>query len=118
MITNFESYTYNLTERELMEVEPIISVLKTLKKEHILKSYELVYLIKVKTDIEVNQRRLRKIVNYIRANALCPVISTQRGYYVSYDVEEISKQIKSHQERMNSCMDCIRGLSIILKQIK
>lgn len=60
--------------------------------------------------------RLRKMVNYFRCSATLPVISTSRGYYVSYERDEIIDMIKSLRARADAIFAASDGLNYILKQ--
>lgn len=60
--------------------------------------------------------RLRKMVNYFRCSSTLPVISTSRGYYVSYERDEIIHMIKSLRARADAIFAASDGLNYILKQ--
>ncbi|MCP3682096.1 MAG: hypothetical protein GY861_05335, partial [bacterium] len=60
--------------------------------------------------IGFDQPRLRKIVNYIRTNALLPLIATSNGYYVSEDTDEIKKQVESLEQRSRQIQRSADGL--------
>jgi len=62
------------------------------------------------------QARLRKMVNYFRCTATLPVISTSRGYYVSYDKDDIIYMIKSLKARADAIYAASDGMDYILKQ--
>jgi hypothetical protein len=118
MLTNFEDETQNLTEKELAIVPSIIKAFRKYTKENPIKSPEIVsrYNAGVKKgDITLNGVRLRKIVNHIRSYGLLPLIATSKGYYVSFDKEEIKLQIASLHERANSIENCAIGLKEFIK---
>ena len=47
--------------------------------------------------------RIRKIINYIRSNGMCPrLIASSNGYYVSNDRDEIDAYITSLRERASA----------------
>jgi len=52
------------------------------------------------------------MVNFIRVNSLIPLIATSEGYFVSYDKEEIMKEIKSMDERASAIIGAANGLRI------
>ncbi|MFZ1786728.1 MAG: hypothetical protein WAT92_00390 [Saprospiraceae bacterium] len=120
MITNFESITYELTEDEMKHVNGLILALKLRTKETAIKSPEIVKSMNIFAErhniCRMTDARLRKCINYIRSNSILPVIATSRGYYVSYDIKELSDQIKSLTERANSILDCVFGLNKILNR--
>jgi len=60
--------------------------------------------------------RLRKVINFMRSEGILPVLSSRRGYYVSYDEEELLQNIKSLRERASSIIVAADGLEYILKQ--
>ena len=62
------------------------------------------------------QARLRKMVNYFRCTATLPVISTSKGYYVSYDKDDIIYMIKSLKARADAIYAASDGMDYILKQ--
>ena len=62
-------------------------------------------------EFKLTQVRLRKMVNFIRCNAIVPLIGTSNGYYVSYNKEEVAKQIQSLNERASSIMNAANGLN-------
>jgi len=116
MITNFENITEELTKKELEIIPILVSGFKRYTKENPIKSDVLVknlneYFEKNNIKNKMTGARLRKCCNYIRTNALLPLIATSNGYYVSSDKEEIRKQIKSLIERANSIMNCAKGLN-------
>lgn len=113
MITNFETTTHELTDKELSLVPLIIGGLKTKNKDNPIKEPEIVAKMKI-AGYKLSGERLRKIVNYIRTNGLLPIIATSKGYYVSYDREEIEKQVKSLKQRSNSILSSANGLQKFL----
>jgi predicted RNase H-related nuclease YkuK (DUF458 family) len=124
MITNFEEITQELNEEELKLLSLIVRGFKNYSKENPIKAPDIVsrlnkFLInnKIETSIKITEARLRKYVNYIRQNTLLPLIATSKGYFVSYDVEEIRAQIKSLEERAKSIKDAANGLYFFVEQI-
>lgn len=113
MITNFESITPELNEYELSLVGIIISGLKARTAENPIKSDNIVKSMSA-NGYKISGVRLRKIINFIRTNALLPIIGTSKGYYVSYEKIDIQNQIKSLNERANSIIDCANGLKEFL----
>jgi hypothetical protein len=118
MITNFEQITSELNPKELEIVPRIIKAFKKYTKENPIKAPEIVsrYNANIqKGDTKLSQPRLRKICNYIRSYGMLPLIATSKGYYVSYDKQEIKLQIESLRERANSIENCAIGLQEFLK---
>ena len=67
---------------------------------------------------KINGARLRKMINYMRCNSSLPIISTSKGYYVSYDVEEIGAMITSLSQRAEAIEAAANGLRYIVAQKK
>lgn len=129
MIQNFEEITEPLTDKELTLVAYVYAVLsnRVNGKTQAIKSSKLCDLINDLVTTKVvffttlpvmDGVRLRKIVNYMRKNAMAPIIATSNGYYVSNDVEEIEKQITSMKERANGILDAAKGLEKYCETLK
>lgn len=118
MITNFENITHELNDQELALVPIIAKSFEKYTKANPIKAPEIVKRFNqsdiAKQYIKLTEPRLRKICNYIRSNAMIPLIATSSGYFVSNDKEEIEKQIKSLVERSNSIRQCADGLTKFL----
>ena len=111
MITNFENVTFDLTEIESKLLPLIIAGFKKYTKQNPIKEPDIVKRFNEKNyEYKLSGVRLRKLVNYIRSNGLLPLIATSKGYYVSYEKEEILSQIKSLRERASSINKCADGL--------
>ena len=115
MITNFESITKSLSPEEVVVIMPVIRVLFTATYDKPMKSNEIVSVInqhrdKIGTGIHFNEVKLRKIVNFIRSESIAPLIATSRGYYVSFDKEEIANQITSMEDRADAILHARDGL--------
>ena len=107
MITNFEEITYELTDLEKTLIPLLIAGFSNRTKDNPIKEPQIVSKMK---EYKLTSARLRKCINFIRANGLLPIIGTSKGYYVSYDSEEIKKQIASLNQRANSIIRCAQGL--------
>lgn len=124
MITNFERITNELTDEEYDILPFLINGFVTKDKDHAIMSHTIVKLMnefiehRKITGIKMTDARLRKMVNYIRSNGLLPLIATSIGYYVSYDKEEIDKQILSMEERARSIIKAAEGMKKFSKQKK
>lgn len=120
MVTNFEEITQELTAEEQKLIKPLILGFKNRGKENPIKSDEVVVAMnklieQYSLKIKMTGARLRKCCNYIRTNGLIPLIATSDGYYVSYEKEEIEKQIRSLYERAASIQKCADGLKKFTK---
>jgi hypothetical protein len=120
MIKNFEEITYDLSESEIQLALKIGFFLNKKTNENPVLSKDIVkgcneaWSLKPKlTDV-----RLRKMINYLRSEAILPIISTSKGYYVSYNVEDIEITAKSLNQRLNSIAQAIIGLQKIAKRIQ
>jgi hypothetical protein len=117
MITNFEKITAELNEIELSILPLVIDYFSIYSKNKPIKEPEFVRIFNEKNlGVKLNGVRLRKLVNYIRANGIVPLIATSKGYYISYDKKEIETQIKSLYQRASSIKNCANGLSNFLKE--
>lgn len=69
-----------------------------------------------KKDIKIKftDVRMRKCVNYIRSNAMIPLIATHHGYYVTTDKKEIQAQTESLLHRAQSIINSAKGLQKFL----
>jgi hypothetical protein len=118
MITNFEDFTEDLTPDEIALLKPLIKGLETKTKDNPIKAPEIIKLMAVYTKskglVSLSEPRLRKLINHIRVNGIIPVIATKKGYYVSYDKQEILDQINSLTERANSILNSANGLNKFL----
>jgi len=110
MITNFENITEELTEDEMHFLPSMIAGFKLRTIENPITGKEICKSIKENTGIKLTEPRLRKFVNHIRSNSILPLIATSRGYYCSYDVNEIKEQIHSLDQRANSIHQAKKGL--------
>jgi hypothetical protein len=111
MITNFENITADLTEADLELVPLMVRGFKQYTKENPIKEPEIVSRFNEKNPgMKLTGVKLRKLVNHIRTNSLLPLIATSRGYYVSYDPQEIENQVKSLHQRASSINNCAQGL--------
>lgn len=115
MIENFESITDELSSDEL-DILPIFKRAVSDYTEHDpIKSADLVNVINTMCLINgvkprMSEVRLRKMTNYVRTNAIIPLIATSKGYFVSYDDAWVRSQIRSLRQRAHSIDVCADGL--------
>lgn len=118
MITNFEDITTKLSQDEYKLVTPIIKAFERITKDNPIFAGQIVLAIKsTRPDIKFDQVKLRKLVSFIRQNGMIPLIATSKGYYCSYDISEIDKQIKSLRERAMAIESAAEGLEIVKRRI-
>lgn len=114
MVKNFETETQELSKDELLLVQPLIAGLENKTKLTPIKGKDIIQKMNVfckeKGLIKLNDVRLRKLINHIRSNSLLPVMASSKGYYVSYDKEDILIQAESLNQRANSIINCANGL--------
>lgn len=60
--------------------------------------------------------RLRMFCNYLRTNAILPLMSTSKGYFVTENPAIILNQIKSLVGRADSIDSCAEGLKVFYKK--
>jgi arginine repressor len=114
MIKNFELITHDLTDEEMELAEVVMKGLKTKTKENPIKGAEICKKLNEK-GYNITEARLRKITNMIRSLGKLPIIATSKGYYCSYDKEEIENQIQSLMERANAIIKSAEGLKKFIK---
>jgi hypothetical protein len=122
MLTNFEEITEELSQSELGLIPILVKGFERRTKENPIKAPEIIekvngFLKENNYGITISEPRLRKCVNFIRTNSILPLIATSKGYYCSWDLEEITAQIKSLSERSNSILNCAKGMAKFLEQI-
>ena len=119
MITNFEEETSPLTSKEKNMLPLLMELLKNVKKEKPILSQDLCDKFNLANEDKsckpLNGVRLRKLTNHIRSYGGLPIIATSKGYYCSYDKEDIILQIKSLNERADAIMNSAKGLEQFLK---
>jgi DNA-binding PadR family transcriptional regulator len=109
-IIGFEIETCPLTDEEKKLVPIIIKGLANKDcKEKAMYGSEICKIVSEKYH-KLSEPRLRKITNFLRAEGILPVIATSKGYYVSYDKEEIQKQIDSLEQRIEAMNVAKEGL--------
>lgn len=115
MITNFEELTKPLTEDEKILLNCTYDVLKNISVNNPIKAPNLIFRVKhISNKDNFTQVRLRKMINFIRANSLLPVIATSKGYYCSFELDEIQREIDSLNERADAIRTASDGLKKFL----
>ena len=118
MILNFEEITEELNPDEIALLEPLKKGLNTKTKDNPIKAPQIIKAMDAYSNkhglIYLSEPRLRKLISHIRVNGIIPVIATSKGYYVSYDKQEILDQITSLTQRANSILDSANGLKKFL----
>lgn len=113
MITTFEHITEDLNKDELNLVTPLIAGFKNRTKQNPIKAPEIISRMK-QAGYKISEPRLRKLCNYIRSNSLLPLIATSAGYFTSYELTDVQKQVRSLQERSDAILASAEGLKKFL----
>ena len=119
MINGHEYHTEELNDEERMLAKRLISAFSKRSKENPVTATEIVSGVNknIKLTQKFSDRRLRKIINHYRVHGILPIISTSKGYYVSYEENEIEGMVISLNQRANSILEACFGMQRILNQI-
>jgi hypothetical protein len=64
-----------------------------------------------------NEYKLRICINYIRKNKILPIMSGIKGYWVSYDVDQMLVNAESLENRAKSILEAADGIRKMMKQV-
>lgn len=122
MLHDFEGITHDLTKDELRMVPFVIASFKKYTKNTPITGPEVCRgwnknRERLGFTTRLTEPRLRKICNYIRSHSEIPLIATRRGYYVSYNLQDIDNQILSLEERAMSILSSAEGLKKIREKV-
>ena len=110
MIIGFEEETAPFNEDEKALVRVVIKGLANhVGEEEAIKGRAICLAVSQKYT-KLTEARLRKIINFIRAKKILPVIATSRGYYISHDKDVIKREIESLRGRQAGIQAAIDGL--------
>ena len=104
MINGFEKETHDLSQYEISVLVPqVVEILKNkIGKQNSITNDRIREIIN-QHKVILTDSRLRKIIHYIRIKGLVKcLIATNKGYYISNDVEEFMSYIDSLTQRENS----------------
>ena len=104
MITGFEKETAPLSEYEKDTLLPLIIKGLNYKvgKNKAISNRKMVSRLR-NSGYDVDEVRMRKLINHIRVNGLVPcLIATSKGYYIATDEVEVQDYIDSLQGRENA----------------
>ena len=105
MITNFEEHTTPLTTEETLLMKSIAILLQNEArkgKEITNRQIEEQF---TAFNYQSGSARIRKIINAIRISGIVPrLLANSRGYYVSWDANEINKYLLSLHQRANAIL--------------
>lgn len=119
MILNFEEYTHDLTEYELLLVPKFVQGFSTkVGKVHAVTA-KMIEEKMTASGSKVSGPRIRKIVNYIRNMGLVEgLVATSTGYYISTDLQEVSDYIESLESREGAIRVVREGMENYLRRLK
>lgn len=104
MINNFEEQTEDLNSYELTKLVPsMVNGLKTkIGSSKAITNKDMIKAMK-RAGYKVSDARIRKIINYIRNNALVPcLIASSKGYYIGETLKEMETYLESLMQRENA----------------
>ena len=104
MINGFEKETHDLSQYEISVLVPqVVEILiNKIGKQNSITNNRIREIIN-QHKVILTDSRLRKIIHYIRIKGLVKcLIATNKGYYISNDVEEFMSYIDSLTQRENS----------------
>jgi hypothetical protein len=113
MVTGFDLHTAPLTDYEKKLVPIIIKGLYTKRSPN--DAVHGAYICERVTALsgtKLTEPRLRKITNFLRSAKILPVMATSKGYYISFNKDEIAKQILSLEQRRDAIQSAIDGLKL------
>lgn len=110
-----------LNNEEVVIIPDLVKILlKSNREKPILCSQITTWLINNKDYYNLNYKpnssHIRKLINFIRSESILPVMSFNRGYYVSYKTEDIENMVKSLRERAQAISAAADGLFHIEEQ--
>jgi hypothetical protein len=103
MIEGFEKQTKDLTDYEKRVLLPLMikGLSHHVGAENAITNSEICMKLSAKGYDNINEVRVRKIINYIRNNNLVPrLMATYKGYYVTNDPAELYSYISSLSSRI------------------
>jgi len=103
MIEGFEKQTKDLTDYEKRVLLPLMikGLSHHVGAENAITNSEICMKLSAKGYDNINEVRVRKIINYIRNNNLVPrLMATYKGYYVTNDPAELYSYISSLSGRI------------------
>lgn len=122
-IINFEKITEDLSPEELAVESFVQSAFrKCVDEKNAMKGKDLVIMInhRIATEYDpqfanMTEVRLRKFVNYYRSNGYIPICASSLGYFISFNAEVLTTQVKSLTARANGIMSAADGLAKWIK---
>ena len=120
MINGFETYTANLNEYEKNTLLPIFikGLSKKVGHKNAVTNKQMVQGLK-NLGHNVNDARVRKLINHIRNHNLIPgLIASSKGYFISHNPEEVESYVQSLAQRANEINRIKNGMMRYLYGLK
>lgn len=113
---NVDDVTTKLKHFEIDQVVPIvIEIISSRTKDNPIKGHRLADAIQQRLQVNMSAAKIRKYCNFIRSTSMLPVLSSNNGYYVSYDKEIIKSQVDRLNKRANLIEVAASGLKTFLR---
>lgn len=103
MIAGFENITHELSEYEKTTLLPIFikGLSKKVGHRNAVTNKKMVQGVK-KLGHNINEARVRKLINYVRNHNLIPgLIASSKGYFISHNPDEVESYVQSLAQRAN-----------------
>lgn len=96
------------------DFDRVVKILSTTSPTRTITSYEILDLINRRRSIlnYLIEPKLREIIHSIRKQGVLPIISNSKGYYVSYDEDEIQRVYESLMNRSYAIQEVAVALKI------
>ena len=109
-----------LNSQDKSVIIPILSkILLSTNKSQPIWARDLVKIVNDKVDTYdvFNEYKLRMCINHIRKNKILPIMSGVKGYWVSYDVDQMLINAESLEGRAASILEAATGIRKMMKQV-
>jgi hypothetical protein len=119
MITGFEKLTEELSPDERKLVPLLVSGMEKYTKQNPIKEPAIIKSLNEKIEIfglkkKVTGVRLRKLVSFIRRKGIAPIMANSKGYFISWDKQDILDQVNSLDQRAEGILAASNGLKSFL----
>ena len=103
MIKGFEKITHELTEEEMLLIQPfIVGLSKKVGKENAISNKTIRQKFQENRSLKISDVRVRKVINHIRRNDLLPLLcSISKGYYIAKSSHEVNDYLIGLKQRIN-----------------
>ena len=72
---------------------------------------------KMRMKFGMPEQMIRRVINSLRSKSV-PIIADSKGYFLSFNRNDIEKQIKSYECRIQAMICAKKGLEKLLKRIE